>query len=139
MHTDVGKRLKAWRDSVSKSQKDAAALLGIHPNTYQNYERGVRGPDASAIRAFAGVGINTNWLITGKGEMLSSNGFAVNQERAEYNVSKQPQALPHKELDVMMLTAIIAAVDMANANLSHTERAFIAAKAYAEAIDQSTK
>lgn len=129
MHTDVGNRLKLWRKSISKSQKDAASLLGIHPNTYQNYERGVRAPDSAATLAFANVGINANWLLTGEGEMLSAQVYAVNQPRAEYAVAR-----PQPQIDVTLLTAIIAAVDMANPSLSHTERASIAAKAYAESL-----
>lgn len=134
MQGTIGARLKVWRDSLSLSQEDAAVHLGLSPSTYQNYERDVRGPNSAATKAFADAGINTNWLLTGEGEMLSAKVYAVNEPRTEYNVTRQPP-----QIDVTLLTAIIAAVDMTNANLSHAERAFIAAKAYAEAIDQSTK
>jgi DNA-binding XRE family transcriptional regulator len=69
MHT-IGSRLKVWRESLSLKQADAASSLGLSPSTYQNYERDVRAPNTEGWNAFAMNGINTNWLLTGKGPML---------------------------------------------------------------------
>lgn len=137
MHTNVGHRLKIWRNSISKSQKDAAGLIGIHPNTYQNYERGVREPDASAIRAFYGVGINTNWLLTGEGSMLvgyrpDSSATVLTAEETIAQYGEKPP-----EIDAVLLSGVIAAVDMANPQLGASERAAIAAKAYTEAVSSA--
>ncbi len=70
MHTTIGSRLKVWRESVSLKQAEAASLLGLPPNTYQNYERDVRSPNTEGWEAFVKHGINTNWLLTGEGPML---------------------------------------------------------------------
>jgi phage repressor protein C with HTH and peptisase S24 domain len=67
----IGSRLKAWRESLSLKQADAASALGLPPSTYQNYERDVRAPNTEGWNAFAMNGINTNWLLTGEGPMLA--------------------------------------------------------------------
>jgi phage repressor protein C with HTH and peptisase S24 domain len=65
--------LKAWRKSIGLQQDEAAVRLGLSPSTYQNYERETRRPDTDGWEAFARGGINTNWLLTGEGEMLLSD------------------------------------------------------------------
>ncbi len=72
MH-EIGVRLKVWRDAAQLKQDEAAKLLGLPGSTYQNYERGVRAPNTEGWESFARVGINTNWLLTGEGPMLSKN------------------------------------------------------------------
>ncbi len=69
MHS-IGARLKVWREAVSLKQTDAADRLNLPRNTYQNYERDVRSPHTEAWLAFSQAGINTNWLLTGKGDMF---------------------------------------------------------------------
>ena len=69
VHT-IGSHLKAWRESLSLKQADAASVLGLSPSTYQNYERDVRAPNTEGWKAFAKNRINTNWLLTGEGPML---------------------------------------------------------------------
>ena len=50
------------------TREEFASLLGVHPNTIGNYERGDRQPDPEffgLLRERAGADIN--WLITGEG------------------------------------------------------------------------
>lgn len=87
MHTTIGSRLKVWRESASLKQTDAASLLGLPPNTYQNYERDVRSPNTQGWEAFAKAGINTNWLLTGQGPMLLADlaqTLATQESQAAY-------------------------------------------------------
>lgn len=65
--------MNVWRKASGLKQEEAAARLGLSPSTYQNYERGTRRPDTDGWVAFARAGINTNWLLTGEGEMLLAN------------------------------------------------------------------
>jgi transcriptional regulator with XRE-family HTH domain len=51
----------------SRTQRDFAKLMGVALPTYQNYERGLRVPDASALAPIAREGWNANWLLTGEG------------------------------------------------------------------------
>ncbi len=66
----IGDRLKAWRLTQKHTQTSAAELLGMPMRTYQNYENDVRPPNTKAWEAFHRAGINTNWLLSGEGEML---------------------------------------------------------------------
>lgn len=61
----LGERLKKTRGIISR--EDLAARIGVHINTYGNYERGSRVPDASFLRRFCEeFNLNSNWLLTGK-------------------------------------------------------------------------
>ena len=126
----IGRRMSEARERLGLSRKAFASKFGgVTVRTLENNEAGRNEAGALVLSRFRSLGVNTNWLLTGEGEMLSAQVYAVNQPRAEYNVTRlQPQ------IDVTLLTAIIAAVDMANPSLSHTERASIAAKAYAESL-----
>ena len=61
----IGKRLEQIRGN--ETQKDWAAHLGLPLKTYQNYERGLREPDARTYSALALAGWNLNWVVTGVG------------------------------------------------------------------------
>lgn len=129
---EVGARMRAARERLSLNQSQFYDRYVAKTATLRSLQRAESGSNESGmmiIECFASAGINTNWLLTGEGEMLSAQVYAVNQPRAEYTVAR-----PQPQIDVTLLTAIIAAVDMANPSLSHAERASIAAKAYAESL-----
>jgi transcriptional regulator with XRE-family HTH domain len=67
---NIGSRIKQWRSDKNLKQAEAISLLGMSLSTFQKYETGISLPGAEAIEAFMRVGINANWLLTGKGEML---------------------------------------------------------------------
>lgn len=51
-----------------------AARLGVSKNTLASYERGETEPTASVLATYSStLGININWLVTGKGEMFASS------------------------------------------------------------------
>lgn len=88
----IGDRLKAWRLTQKHTQTSAAELLGMPMRTYQNYENNVRPPNTKAWEAFHRAGINTNWLLSGEGEMLVADMATVRpdlqREEAEWQVVK---------------------------------------------------
>lgn len=88
----IGDRLKAWRLTQKHTQTGAAELLGMPMRTYQNYENNVRPPNTKAWEAFHRAGINTNWLLSGEGEMLVADMATVRpdlqREEAEWQVVK---------------------------------------------------
>ena len=67
------------------------------------------------------VGVDLHWLLTGEGEPLV-------QARAK------AEPTPAAEINVEALAAIIAAVDYANPKAHPSERAAVAAQAYATSI-----
>lgn len=74
----IGKRLKAWRDHESLSQKETAAHLCMPMRTYQDYERDFRSPGAESMAAFVKAGINANWLLAGIGPMFLADTVEKN-------------------------------------------------------------
>ncbi|KIX15022.1 hypothetical protein X474_05575 [Dethiosulfatarculus sandiegensis] len=58
------------RKHLGVTQREMSDLLGAGRNTWQNYERGGQVPGGKIITALIEKGINANWILTGKGEML---------------------------------------------------------------------
>jgi transcriptional regulator with XRE-family HTH domain len=71
----LSSRLKIARESLGKSQKEIAALTGASYRAWQGYENGENQPGAKVIEALAKLGINANWLLTGKGSVQVVEGI----------------------------------------------------------------
>lgn len=69
-----GARLVAVRNFFGHSQGTLATVLGIALPTLKGYERGRSCPSCGALLVLASMGINLHWLITGIGNMQSSQG-----------------------------------------------------------------
>jgi hypothetical protein len=54
-------------------------LLDIGKGSWQRYESGGQTPGGNVIGTLARRGFNTNWILTGEGEMLLPANHAVNQ------------------------------------------------------------
>lgn len=65
-------RLRKIRETVGKTQKEFAEILGVHFRAIQQYESGENVPGGTFLKALTKLGFNANWLLTGEGEM---NGF----------------------------------------------------------------
>jgi len=106
MHT-IADGLKAWREAMKLTQKDAATHLRMPVRTYQDYERGERQPGAESIERFARGGINTNWLFSGEGAMFS-------KDIADGGITAAPEEVrqikPADGLNVALVTACMNAV-----------------------------
>lgn len=62
----LGTRLVEMRGEATR--EEFASLLGVHPNTIGNYERGDRQPDPEFFGLLRErTGADINWLITGEG------------------------------------------------------------------------
>lgn len=134
MHEKISDRIRIFRESTGLTQAVFASKYGVPKGSYQKYEMGLNIPGADAIEKLVNAGLNANWLLTGQGEMLTSypqggdaTVLTAEESMAQYRV-KRP------EIDAVLLSGVIAAVDMANPQLGASERAAIAAKAYAEAV-----
>lgn len=72
--SEIPARLKIARASFNLNQKEFASQSGVGFSTYQKYEMGMSVPGGEAIEGFMRLGISANWLLTGEGEMLISEG-----------------------------------------------------------------
>ncbi|MBB87282.1 MAG: hypothetical protein CMP06_08290 [Xanthomonadales bacterium] len=69
MSTELGNRLRRIRSQERKTLADFAEQLGVHFQSYRNYEVGSRTAPASLLVALAELGYNPDWLLLGEGPM----------------------------------------------------------------------
>ncbi len=67
---EFGNRLKQLRKAIGLSQKEMANRLNIAVSTYQHYERGERTAPISLIPALTAIGVSSEWLLNGTGEIF---------------------------------------------------------------------
>ncbi|RYF02255.1 MAG: helix-turn-helix transcriptional regulator [Comamonadaceae bacterium] len=61
----MGERLRSERDRLGLSQPDMAALGGVKPRTYQDWERGVALVSAEFLSEADNHGVDVSYVITG--------------------------------------------------------------------------
>lgn len=84
MEESIIQRIKSYLSVVGISNRYLAVQLGMSEKTLNNKLNGTRGLDTDTLQKIAlqFEELNTNWLITGKGDMLkSSTSPAINYER----------------------------------------------------------
>ena len=62
----IGERLRAERDRIGMTQQEFADVAGVTRKTLFGYETGVRPPDAAALSAWAELGLDVLYVITGQ-------------------------------------------------------------------------
>lgn len=68
--SELTNRIKRVRTWAALNQTDFARSVGMTMRGYQSNERGLTEPSFRVLGKYIELGINANWLITGKGEML---------------------------------------------------------------------
>lgn len=72
--TDIGRRLTAFRKVIGISQAQLCRDIGVAPNTWNQYEKGIREiPPATAVKLHRKYGITTDWIYDGDRTMLPSS------------------------------------------------------------------
>ncbi len=70
----LGENLRKIREQLNLSIPKMAEKLDMSPNTLSAYERNLRMPSMElAIQLYAKLNINTNWFVSGAGEMFNKN------------------------------------------------------------------
>ncbi|EFH3410623.1 helix-turn-helix domain-containing protein [Escherichia coli] len=83
---NIKERLKKILADKALSITDAAAQCDIPYRSLQNYLRGEREPNAEALISIGThLGINIDWLLTGRGGMHLSEHADVLTEQPEYS------------------------------------------------------
>ena len=72
--------MKAVREAFGESQKAFADRIDVKWRTWQQYEADNRAPGAQSLRSLADLGVNVNWVLTGRGEMMVSGQPATGGE-----------------------------------------------------------
>lgn len=78
MSDDISQRLKTVRDHFRASGTQMSEICGLKDRkTWSRYEVGDTRPHSDMLAALHGRGIDINWLLTGQGTMLRSDGAMV--------------------------------------------------------------
>ncbi|WOF75346.1 helix-turn-helix domain-containing protein [Parvibaculaceae bacterium PLY_AMNH_Bact1] len=77
-------RLLDVREHFGLSQREMAAFLDMSPGTWHGYERDEALPKSTALEQLAHEGIDTNWLLTGEGQMLKATSEQSEEEDLVY-------------------------------------------------------
>lgn len=68
----MGARLKAVREHFGLNATDMAARVDLSGrSSWERYERGKHTPNGEILLHLSEMGINTNWVLTGQGQMLT--------------------------------------------------------------------
>lgn len=95
---EVGERLKHFRESLKMSQVQLADALEGGMRGIQDNELGRSLPNSKVLIGLHGLGLNVNWLLSGKGPML----LADLQKPTVPKINVEAMA---KAFEVMMQTA----------------------------------
>ena len=67
--TEIKGRIKEIVVAMGVKQKELAVMLGVKPGTLSNIITTDQGVPGSLLKKFPQIGLDLNWLTTGKGEM----------------------------------------------------------------------
>lgn len=104
MSSNPNDRIRAFRRSLDKTQREIAEQIGIKTSYYSDLENGRRVISKKfALRLKQVFGISESWLIDGKGEMYPKNvplnvPFESTSSK-KTNPYSYYEGLPEKELD----------------------------------------
>jgi len=96
MKKEIGKRLRIVRESKGISQVELGNHLGIQFQHVSKYERGESVPTwENLIKLIELLGVNINWLLTGKGKMfLTPLGYEEVEDKT------MPQKIQDEETEI---------------------------------------
>ncbi len=106
-------RLKEARKALGFTQKEMANAVSVILQTWQVYESGKSVPGGKVLTALSDIGLNIDWLLTGKGEM--KNADTMLGEKL-YEISNESQQTSVDKVDIELLSMIIEAYDSIKAN-----------------------
>jgi phage repressor protein C with HTH and peptisase S24 domain len=85
----IGERLQQARKALDLSQDEIASSIGSKKRGYQDNERGHSYPGGKVIEGFVHLGINANWLLTGKGTMHVEEVLVSEEARQAFSISEE--------------------------------------------------
>jgi len=74
-------RLKLERRRLGMNQTDFATAGGVQKHAQVNYEKGIRYPDAGYLAGIAEVGVDVQYVLTGRTSEPATLGLSSDEER----------------------------------------------------------
>ncbi|MDY4279564.1 MAG: helix-turn-helix transcriptional regulator [[Pasteurella] mairii] len=100
----ISKRLRQICKAKNWKIKDFAEQTGIAYRTLQGYVGGEREPNAEGMAAIAKVGVNLNWLVSGKGEMFQSEPQKTLMSEQETKLISDYRTMPENLKDAFSIS-----------------------------------
>ena len=74
---EIGERLRAERNRLGLAQADFGQRCGVTKTTQFNYEAGDRTPHAEYLAVADALGVDTHYVVTGRGVKAADQEFVV--------------------------------------------------------------
>lgn len=87
----ISDRLRLLRMELGLSQPEVAVKFNIPLPSWKNYEKGPSEPGSGALRCLAAGGVNTNWVLTGEGEMLLTDAQGAFAQPSDHHLNLKAQ------------------------------------------------
>lgn len=113
----IGSRIRCARENFGFIRPGFSEKFGVSVRTLENNERGRNEPGASLFLPFAALGVNTNWLLTGEGQMLLADmkpakSYAIDFQCLQKSIQAVEEGLSgsSKRFDPLKKAELILAV-----------------------------
>ncbi len=103
----LGDRLKTVREFLGETQKTMSRRFRLGENTWQSYELNGKLPKGETLAELAALGIDMNWLLTGRGSMRMAAGRPESGDAALPLSPRESGSV----LDLALLSEAIALVE----------------------------
>lgn len=119
--TGIGPRLKRERVRLKLSQSALGAIGGVEANAQGNYENGLRSPRADYLSKLSEVGIDVNYVITGRKmpAPANDNATAESESLLEQTVSGLHASLHGMNQHLYQLARLLEARQGQDEDLDH--------------------
>ncbi|WP_118185290.1 helix-turn-helix domain-containing protein [Paraburkholderia phosphatilytica] len=113
-------RLKQERRRLHMTQTDFANVGGVQKHAQFNYEKGLRFPDASYLARIAQVGVDVQYLLTGRTSELATLALEEDEERL---LAGYRELRPREKRGVLGLVAAIVGAPLEDTTSLEDEQA----------------
>lgn len=103
----LGDRLKVVREFLGETQKTMSRRFRLGESTWQSYELNGKLPKGETLSELAALGIDMNWLLTGRGSMQMAAGRPESGDGALALSPRESGSV----LDLALLSEAIALVE----------------------------
>ena len=94
----IAERLRDLRKQFGISQQEMSRQLGISKPAWQGYELGKNEPGCAVIAKLVGLGIDANWVLTGKGTIKLSDANVWFCENVKFRMALENA---YKQIEVI--------------------------------------
>jgi len=142
MENTLSQRIKMLRSHFDLTQTEFARKIEITMQSVSSWERGLTNPRKSDLKKVVkSFGINKEWLIDGKGEMLNSkvtvNDFSENRESID-RVQKLERTVSELKDEIFFIKTMLKNIAL-NQGTANFKNASVLAGVFTQNIGRSVR